>query len=162
MESMYRLIISAFSVPWKAYIMSTDNYLFPYLLTKDQECFAMNIFFSYNNVAYVIYYTGGSLLRYWYVKASLRPEVAEVFMRKKTLALCLGIPQILLLMHLLDAIHTYNTKKDFPLLLYQACISPQSDYSIPFYQLMPFQVVMVYIYVAIMAYTNVYLYIFLR
>ena len=56
----------------------------------------MNIFFSYMNVAYTIYHTGGSLLRYWYVKASLRPEVAEVFMRKKTLALCLGIPQVLL------------------------------------------------------------------
>ena len=63
--------------------MSTDHYLFPYLLTKDRECFCMNILFSYMNVAYTIYHTGGSLLRYWYVKASLRPEVAEVFMRKK-------------------------------------------------------------------------------
>ena len=83
-------------------------------------------------------------------------------MRKKTLALCLGIPQILLLMHLLDALSTYITKNDFPLLLYQACINPQSDYSIPFHQLLPFQLVMMYIYVAIMAYTNVYLYIFLK
>ena len=159
---MYRLIVSAIAMPCKAYIMSTNHFLFPYLLTKDQECFSMNIFFSYMNIAYIIYYTGGSLLRYWYVKASLRPEVAEVFMRKKTLALCLGIPQILLLMHLLDALSTYITQGDFPLLLYQACINPESDYSIPFHQLMPFQLVMMYIYVAIMAYTNVYLYIFLR
>ena len=162
METMYRLIVSALAVPWKAYIMSTDHYLFSYLMTKDKECFFMTIFISYTNIAYTIYHTGGSLLRYWYVKASLRPEVAEVFMRRKTLALCLGIPQILLLIHLLDALHTYNTKNDFPLLLYQACINPESDYSIPFHQLMPFQLVMMYIYVAIMAYTNVYLYIFLR
>ena len=159
---MYRLIVSALAVPWKAYIMSTDHYIFSYLMTKDKECFFMNIFISYTNIAYTIYHTGGSLLRYWYVKASVRPEVAEVFMRKKTLALCLGIPQILLLMHLLDALSTYITQGDFPLLLYQACINPESDYSIPFHQLMPFQLVMMYIYVAIMAYTNVYLYIFLR
>ena len=162
MEATYRLIVSAIAVPWKAYIMSTDHYLFPYFLTKDQECFSMNIFFSYTNIAYTIYHTGGSLLRYWYVKASLRPEVAEVFMRKRTLALCLGIPQVLLLMHLLDAIHTYNTTNEFPLLLYQACINPKSDYSIPFHQLMPVQVIILYIYIAIMAYTNVYLFIFLR
>ena len=159
---MYRLIVSAIAVPWKAYIMSTNHFLFPYLLTKDQECFFMNSFIAYMNVAYIIYHTGGSLLRYWYVKASLRPEVAEVFMRKKTLALCLGIPQILLLMHLLDALNTYITKGGLPLLLYQACINPESDYSIPFHQLMPFQLIMMYIYVAIMVYTNVYLYIFLR
>ena len=89
-------MVSVIAVPWKAYIMSTDHYLFPYLLTTDQECFCMNIFFSYLNIAYTIYHTGGSLLRYWYVKASLRPEAAEVFIRKKTLALCLGIPQVLL------------------------------------------------------------------
>ena len=159
---MYRLIVSALAVPWKAYIMSTDHYLFSYLMTKDKECFFMNIFISYMNIAYTIYHTGGSLLRYWCVKASLRPEVAEVFMRKKTLALCLGIPQILLLMHLLDALNTYITKGGLPLLLYQACINPESDYSIPFHQLMPFQLIMMYIYVAIMVYTNVYLYIFLR
>ena len=82
---MYRLIVSALAVPWKAYIMSTDHYLFSYLMTKDQECFFMNIFISYTIIAYTIYHTGGSLLRYWYVKASLRPEVAEVFMRKKNI-----------------------------------------------------------------------------
>ena len=118
---MYRLIISAVGVPWKAYIMSTDSYVFPYLLTKDQECFCMNAFYSFMNVAAVIYHTGGCLLRYWYVKASLRPEVAEVFMRRKTLVLCLGIPQILLFLHLLDALHTYFTSGELPFLLYQAC-----------------------------------------
>ena len=38
----------------------------------------MTTFLSFVGVAAVIYHTGGSLLRYWYVKASLRPEVAEV------------------------------------------------------------------------------------
>ena len=65
-------------------------------------------------------------------------------------------------MHLLDALNTYMTKDQFPLLLYQGCINPESDYSIPFHQLMPFQVIMMYIYVAIIVYTNVYLFIFLR
>ena len=159
---MYRLIISALAVPWKAYIMATDSYLFPYLMTKDQECFCMNAFYSYMSVAVAIYHTGGSRLRYWYVKASLRPKVAEVFMRRKTLVLFLGIPQILLFMHFLDGLQTYVTSEEFPTLLYQACINPESDYSLPFYKFMPFQLAMVYIYVATMFSTSVYLFIFLR
>ena len=162
MEATYRLIISALAVPWKVYIMSTDEYLFPYLLTRDQECFWMTCFYSLMSIANTIYHSGGSLLRYLYVKASLRPEVVEVFMRTKTLFICLGIPQILLLMHLLDGLHTYITREQLPLLTYQACMNPGSDYSLPFHQLMPFQVIMMYIYVAIMIYTNVYLYLFLR
>ena len=159
---MYRLIYSALGVPWKAYILSTDSYIFPYLLTKDQECFCMTVFLSFVGVAAVIYHTGGSLLRYWYVKASLRPEVAEKFMRRKTLVLCLGIPQILLFLHLLDALHTFFTSEELPLLLYQACANPELDYSLPFYKLMPFQVIMMYIYMSILIYTNVYLFMFLR
>ena len=159
---MYRLMISALGVPWKAYIMATDSYLFPFLLTNDQECFCMNTFYSLMSIAIFIYHTGGSLLRYWYVKASLRPEVAEKFMRRKTLVLCLGIPQILLFLHLLDALHTFFTSEELPLLLYQACANPELDYSLPFYKLMPFQVIMMYIYMSILIYTNVYLFMFLR
>ena len=159
---MYRLLISALGVPWKAYIMATDSYLFPFLLTNDQECFCMNLFYALMTIAFLIYHTGESLLRYWYVKASLRPEVAEVFMRRKTLVQFLGIPQILLFMHLLDALHTFITSGKVPTLLYQACTNPNSDYSLPFYKFMPFQVAMVYIYTVIMFYTYFYLFIFLR
>ena len=87
MEATYRLIISALAVPWKAYNMSTDEYLFPYLLTRDQECFWMTCFYSLMSIANTIYHSGGSLLRYWYVKASHRPEGVEVFMRTKTFCL---------------------------------------------------------------------------
>ena len=159
---MYRLIISALGVPWKAYIMATDSYLFPFLLTNDQECFCMNTFYSLMSIAIFIYHTGGSLLRYWYVKASLRPEVAEVFMRRKTLVLCLGVPQILLFLHLLDGLYTFFTSEELPFLLYQACANPELDYSLPFHKLMPFQVIMMYIYMSILIYTNVYLFMFLR
>ena len=122
----------------------------------------MNTFYSLVGIAPIIYHTGGSVLRYWYVKASLRPEVAEVFMRSKTLVLCLGIPQILLFLHLLDALHTYFTSGELPFLLYQACANPELDYSLPFHKLMPFQVIMMYIYMSITIYTNVYLFMFLR
>ncbi len=159
---MYRLIISALCVTWKAYIMSTDSYIFPYLLTKDQECFCMNALYSLMSVAYIIYHAGGSLLRYWYVKESLRPEVAEVFKRRKTLVLCLGIPQRLLFFHLIDGMHTYFTEKDFPTLLYKACTHPELGYSLPFYKFMPFQLFLVFIYVTIIVYTNVYLFVFLK
>lgn len=162
METLFRLLISALGVPWKAYVMATDYYLFSYLLTKDQECFFMNIFYSLMNVALTIYHTGGSLIRYLYVKASLRPEVAEGFMSRKTFYVCLFLPQFLLILHLVDVLLIYNTKKEFPMLLYQACTNPESDYSVPFLQFLPFQVTMMYIYAAIMIYSNIYLYIFLR
>ena len=162
MEALFRLLISALGVPWKAYLMATDNYLFPYLLSKDQECFCMNIFYSLMAVGMTIYHTGGSLIRYLYVKASLRPEVAEGFTSRKTFYVCLFIPLVLWLLHFVDVLIIYNTKKDFPTLLYQACINPKSEYSLPFTQFLPFQVIMMYIYAAIMIYSNIYLYMFLK
>ena len=162
METLFRLLISALGVPWKACIMATDFYFFPYLLSKDQECFCMNIFFSLLSVGLTIYRTGGSLIRYLYVKASLRPEVAVGFLSRKTFYVCLFIPQVLLLLHFADILKIYNTKKDFPMLLYQACINPESDYTLPFTQFLPFQVIMMYIYAAIMIYCNIFLYIFLK
>ena len=111
--------MSSLGVPWKAYIMATDYYLFPYLLAKDRECFCMNIFYSLMNVALTIYHTGCSLLRYLYVKASLRPEVANGFLSRKTFYVCLFIPQVLVLLHLVDVLLIFNTKKEFPTLLYQ-------------------------------------------
>ena len=162
METLFRLLISALGVPWKAYIMATDYYFFPYLLSKDQECFCMNIFYSLLSVGLTIYHTGGSLIRYLYVKASLRPEVAVGFMSRKTFYVCLFIPQVLLLLHFADVLIIFNTKKDFPMLLYQACINPESDYSLPFTQFLPFQVTMMYIYAGIMIYCNIFLWIFLK
>ena len=162
MEAFYRLLISTLAVPWRSYIMATDSQLFSFLLSTEQECFSANIFYSFLSVANIIYHTGGSLLRYWYVKSSLRPEVAQGFMSRKTYYICLGVPQILLFLHFLDALYVYNTKEDFPLLLYQACTKPYSDYSMPFHKLMPFQVFMMYGYVALMIYSNIYLYMFLR
>ena len=159
---MYRLIISALCVTWKAYIMSTDSYIFPYLLTKDQECFYMNCFYSLMSFASIIYHAGGCLLRYWYVKESLRPEVAEVFKRRKILVLFLGIPQILLFFHFIDGLYTFITKKDFPTLLYKACTHPELGYSLPFYKFMPFQLILNFVYVTIIVYTNVYLFVFLK
>ena len=159
---MYRLLISAFGVTWKAYIMSTDSYLFPYLLTKDQECFCMNCFYAIMSVAVVVYHAAGSLLRYWYVKESLRPEVAEVFKQRKILVLSVGIPLILVFFHLIDGLHTYITTNDFPTLLYKACTHPELSYSLPFYKLMPFQVILMFIYMTIIIYTNWYLFVFLK
>ena len=66
-----------------------------------------------------------------------------------------------MLVHFLDALRVYMTQ-DVPHLLYQACIDPTSYYSIPFYKLLPFQVIMTFIYVGGGAYSNIYLYMFLR
>ena len=96
------------------------------------------------------------------MKSSLRPEIREGFASRNTLYLCLGTSQVLSLMHFLDALRVYITKGQFPHLLYHACIDPTSDYSIPFYTLLPFQVIMTYIYVGGCVYCNIYLYRFLR
>ena len=93
------------------------------------------------------------------MKESLRPEVAEVFKCRKTLVLGLGIPQILLFFHLIDGLRYIE---DFPTLLYKACTHPELGYSLPFYKFMPFQLFLVFIYVTIIVYTNVYLFVFLK
>ena len=92
----------------------------------------------------------------------MRPEVREGFKSRKILYICLGVPQLLLLVHFLDALRVYMTKGQFPHLLYQACIDPTSYYSIPLYKMLPFHVAMTIIYVGAGAYSSIYLYMFLR
>ena len=161
MECFYRLLVSSLAVQWKSYLMATGSHLFP--LTHDLECFLMTIFYCFTHLGARIHYTAGTFIRYWYVKSSLQPEVKEGFKRKRILIICLCIPQVLLLIHTLDALRVYYTKgKKFPLILYQACIDPTSEYSIPLYTLMPFQQLMTYVYIITMISNNLYLYKFLR
>ena len=162
MECVYQLLISSIHVPWKSYLMATDSYLFPFLLTSEQECFSMCMVYSFFGMGTIIHYAGETVIRYWYVKSSMRPELSEGFKKRKILYICLGIPQILVLTHVMDSLRLYLTKGQFPTLLYQACLDPTSDYSIPFYTLLPFNVTMTYIYILTGAYNNLYLYRFLR
>ena len=102
-------------------------------------------------------------LRYWYVKASLKPEVAEGFKSHQTLYVCLGVPQMLLCFHIFLYYLLYKTTdEEFPFLFYQACRNPTSDYSLKFHKLMPVQQYLLYSYFASMVYSNMYLYRFLR
>ena len=162
MECVYQLLISSLHVPWKSYLMATDSYLFPFLLTSEQECFSMCMVYSFFGMGTIIHYAGETVIRYWYVKGSMRPELREGFKKRRILYICLGIPQILLLIHVLDYLRLYTTRGQLPTLLYQACLDPNSDYSIPFYTLLPFHVTMTYIYILTGAYNNIYLYRFLR
>ena len=162
MECVCFLIISSLAVQWKSYVMASDSYLFSFLLTREQECFCMCLFYSYFGMGSIIHYAGETVIRFWYVKSSLRPELREGFTNKKMLCVCLGIPQLLLLIHNLDALRLYITTGQFPTLLYQACLDPTSDYSIPFYTLMPFHVIMAYFYILTGVYNNLYLFRFLK
>ena len=163
MECVYRLLYSSLAVQWKSYLMVTDSYLFPFLLTGEQECLWMTIFLAFTSLGSRINYSAGSVVRYWYVKTSLKPEVSVCIRSRKILYVCLGVPHFLLLLHLVDGLRVYySTKERFPVLLYQACIDPSSEFSIPFYKSMPLQLTMMYIYVFIAIYNNIYLYWFLR
>ena len=162
MQCVYQLVISSVAVQWKSYIMASDSYLFPSLLTSEQECFCMCTFYTYLGLGTIIHYSGETLIRFWYVKSSHRPELREGFTNRKMLYICLGIPQLLLLTHNLDALRLYWINGQISTLLYQACLDPTSDYSIPFYTLAPFHVIMTYIYVLTGVYSNIYLYLFLR
>ena len=163
MEGFYRLLLSALSVPWRSYIMANDEQLFSFLLSKDQECYYANTFYSYLFVSYLLHYTGTALIRYWYVKASLRPVLAEGFKTRWTLYVCLGAPQILLFIHIiLFKYYRYYLNEELPFLFYQACKTPYSDYSLPLNKVMPLQQCMLYSYFAVMAYSNICLYRFLR
>ena len=162
MECFYQLLVSSLHVPWKSYLLATDSYLFPFLLTSEQECFSMCVVYNIFGMGTLIHYAGETVIRYWYVKSSMRPELKDSFKNRKMLYMCLGVPQILLLLQNLDALRLYVTNGQFPTLLYQACLDPTSDYSIPFYKLTPFHVIMAYIYILTGVYNNLYLSRFLR
>ena len=161
-ECLYRLLVSSLAVQWKSYLMATGSNLFPFILTGEQECIWMTLFYCFTHLGSRIHYTAGTFIRYMYVKSSLQPQLKEGFNRKRILFVCLSIPQFLLLIHTLDALRVYNTKEQFPLILYQACIDPTSGFSIPLYTLMPFQQTMTFVYVFAMIYFNLFLYKFLR
>ena len=86
--------------------------IFPFLLSPDQECFCMTSFLAFTSLGSRVYFSGGTVLRYWYVKSSLKPEVTVGVQSRKTLYTCLGIPQLLILLHLLDGLIVYNTKEN--------------------------------------------------
>ena len=62
-ECVYRLLISSLAVQWKSYLMATDSYLFSFLMTNDQECFAMCLFYSFLSLGSRIHYAGGTVIR---------------------------------------------------------------------------------------------------
>ena len=123
----------------------------------------MTIFTSILPIGSLLHDTASSLLRYWYVRNSLRPDIQEGLIGKYYYHWLLS-PQILLVMHLIDGFANYKVKgtEGFPLLLHQACKNPFSEYSIPFYKLMPFQQLMLYVYIYIIIHSNLYLYKFLK
>lgn len=122
----------------------------------------MTIFTSILPIGSMLHYSVSSLLRYWYVKTSLQPDIQKGLIGKYYYHWLLA-PQILLIMHLFDGFINYKVKgtEGFPLLLHQACKDPFSEYRIPFYKLMPFQQIMIYVYIYIIIHSNLFLYKFL-
>ena len=67
-------------------------------------------------------------LRYWYVKASLKPEIAGGFKSHQTLYVCLGVPHMLLCFHIFLYYLLYKTTdEEFPFLFYQAQTCPSYE-----------------------------------
>ena len=62
-ECVYRLLISSLAVPWKSYLMATDSYVFSFLLTEEEECFAMCVFYSLLSLGSRLYWSGGTYIR---------------------------------------------------------------------------------------------------
>ena len=124
----------------------------------------MTMFTALMSLGSIIHYTSGSLIRYWFVSTSLQPHLQEGFLSGRFYHYCLLIPHVLLLIHLLDGIYSFkkNGTQGFPLLLHQACLDPFSNYRIPFQKLMPFQQIMIYVYIVTIIFSNFRLYKYLR
>ena len=54
----------------------------------------MSVCVTMFNVVYVIYQAGNALVRYLYVKSSLRKEISEVYSKQKVTYMCLFLPQV--------------------------------------------------------------------
>ena len=70
---------------------------------------------------------------------------------------------MLLLIHILDALfYVQMNDGDLPILQYQACMNPQTEFKLALYKLMPLTLVLVYTYNGIIIYSNAFLYFYLR
>ena len=54
----------------------------------------MTMFVVMFNVVYVMYQAGNALVRYLYVRSSLRQDISELYSKKKVTFLCLFVPQV--------------------------------------------------------------------
>ena len=77
-ECVYRLLISSLAVQWKSYLMATDSYLFSFLMTNDQECFAMCLFYSFLSLGSRIHYAGGTVIRQASISFSFFPTYSAI------------------------------------------------------------------------------------
>ena len=60
-----------------------------------KECYLMSVCVALFNVVYVIYQAGNALVRYLYVRSSLRKEISEVYSKQKVTYMCLFLPQVI-------------------------------------------------------------------
>ena len=68
------------------------------------------------------------------------------------------------MVHLLNVVKLYseNGTKEFYFLIHQACMDPWSTFEMAYYNFMPLDQLMMYSYIVIDIYSNIYLWTFLR
>ena len=70
---------------------------------------------------------------------------------------------MLLLVHILDALfYALMNDGDLPILQYQACINPYTEFKLALYKLMPLTLVLIYMYNGIIIHSNTFLYLYLK
>jgi len=161
---MYGLIISMFIIPWKCFLMSTDSIIIRQYIGVDMECLLLSFTNSLMVISSIIYNGGAALIRCWFVRSSLQMRIQDDFRKDKYLNLCRFFPQVFIVIHICNTVFFVhqNGLKNYPLMLFKACVDPWSHHTLNGLKLMPLDQLLFYCYAFILIYSNFYLYRFLH
>ena len=111
------------------------------MFLHSQECFLMSVSTAHTTVTGLFYSAASTIIRYIFIRSSLKPNVQAALKRDAFVFKSLFIVETLGFYNLLTFFLLQRGKrgpeKSF-LLLYQSCLDPwQSSFSVPFFKVMP-------------------------
>ena len=126
-----------------------------------QDCFILVSALNTICVGSVIYSSGTSLVRYLYVRSSLRTEVHDILKRDSFIISSIVVGECINLFNwgsfYYQQLGNYGLEKS-PLVLYHACLNPWGEFKVPLHTVMPLNHLIIIISFVINISCNIFLY----
>ena len=126
-----------------------------------QDCFILVASLNTICVGSVIYSSGTSLVRYLYVRSSLRTEVQDILKRDSFIISSIVVGECINLFNwgsfYYQQLGNYGLEKS-PLVLYHACLNPWGEFKVPLHTVMPLNHLIIIISFVINISCNIFLY----
>ena len=126
-----------------------------------QDCFILVAALNTICIGSVIYSSGTSLVRYLYVRSSLRTEVQDILKRDSFIISSIVVGECINLFNwgsfYYQQIENHALEKS-PLVLYHACLNPWGEFKVPLHTVMPLNHLIIIILFVINISCNIFLY----